>query len=113
MGPWRVVNVGRTFRTLPSWLRTALEMVHRHCRGPDCDRPVTWTEAHHETGWEQGGDTDLNATVPLCKAHHDLVTSGSWQVAYDPDTAICTWTGPNSQVIHTHPDALLEPTAAA
>ncbi|MDQ3707950.1 MAG: HNH endonuclease [Actinomycetota bacterium] len=113
LGPWRVVNVGRTFRTLPSWLRVALEMVHRHCRGPDCDRPVTWTEANHKTGWDQGGDTDLNATVPLCKAHHDLVTSGDWQVTYDPDTAICTWTGPTGQVIHTHPEPLLGPTAAA
>ncbi len=113
LGPWRVVNVGRAFRTLPSWLRAALEMVHRHCRGPDCDRPVTWAEAHHETAWEQGGDTDLNATVPLCKAHHDLVTAGGWRLAYDPDTAICTWTGPAGQVIHTHPDRLLEPAVAA
>jgi len=74
---------------------------------------VTWTEAHHETGWDQGGDTDLNATVPLCKARHDLVTSRGWQVAYDADTAICTWTGPAGQVIHTHPDSLLEPPSAA
>jgi len=51
--------------------------------------------------------------VPLCKARHDLVTSRGWQVAYDADTAICTWTGPAGQVIHTHPDSLLEPPSAA
>ncbi len=93
MGPWRVVNVGRTMRTLPNWLRPILELRHQHCRGPDCDRPAAWTEAHHVHAWAaEHGETDLNRTVPLCKAHHDLVTSGAWTLAYDPGTGACTWT---------------------
>lgn len=104
LGPWRVVNVGRTARTLPAWLRPALEMIHRHCRGPDCDRPAVWTEAHHQTPWDAGADTDLNATIPLCKAHHDLVTTGAWNVAFDPDTGRCTWTARHhNRVLVTHP----------
>lgn len=73
LGPYRIVNVGRTHRTLPAWLRGPLEAQHRHCRGPDCDRPTAWTEAHHVHAYDDGADTDLNDTVPLCKAHHDLI----------------------------------------
>ncbi|MPZ87681.1 MAG: hypothetical protein GEU81_06305 [Nitriliruptorales bacterium] len=102
MGPWRIVNVGRTHRTLPPWLRAVLEMVHRHCRGPGCDRPLAWTQAHHEHAWEHGGQTDLNATIPLCQAHHDLITTGRWHVTFDPDTGVCTWTGPDGHTIRTH-----------
>ena len=91
MGPWRVTNVGRTRRVLPGWLRGALQAVHGTCRGPDCDRPVTWAEAHHQHAWDDGGETDLNATIPLCKAHHDRVTAGDWRVEFDPRTGHCTW----------------------
>ena len=103
MGPWRVVAVGRTHRTLPAWLRPMLEMLHRRCRGPDCDRPACWTQAHHEQPFALGGATDLNQTIPLCKAHHDLVTTKGWTVTLDLDTGICTWTTPNGRIITTHP----------
>ncbi len=103
MGRYRVVAVGRTYRTLPPWLRPMLEMIHRKCRGPDCDRPACWTEAHHEEAFAAGGDTDLNKTIPLCKAHHDLVTTGGWTVTMNRDTGICTWTSPHGRVIATHP----------
>ena len=103
MGPYRVVAVGRTHRTLPAWLRPMLEMLHRRCRGPDCDRPASWCEAHHEEAWIDGGETDLNATVPLCPKHHDLVTHAGWTVTMDRDTGICTWTAPDGRVINTYP----------
>jgi len=102
-GPWRVVNVGRTMRTLPAWLRPMLEMTHRHCRGPSCDRPAAWSEAHHITAWTDHGDTDLNHTVPLCKAHHQLVTSGRWHLDYNLGDGTCTWTGPQGDTHTTRP----------
>jgi hypothetical protein len=102
MGPWRVTNVGRTQRVLPTWLRDLLTMVHGHCRGPDCDRPIAWTQPHHQVAWRKGGDTDLNATIPLCSGHHPMA-DGDWRVTYDPDTGTCTWTGPKGQTINTHP----------
>jgi hypothetical protein len=98
MGPWRVVNVGRRHRTLPAWLRVLLDGVHRHCRGPDCDRPITWTQAHHQQAWDDHGDTDLNTTIPLCKAHHDLVTVGGWTARVDPDTGTVTWTNSSKSI---------------
>ena len=103
MGGYRVVAVGRTFRTVPPWLRPMLEMLHRVCRGPDCDRPAAWCEAAHVEDYAKGGNTDLNETVPLCKAHHNLVTYGGWTIDFDPDTGICTWTAPDGRTIPVSP----------
>lgn len=103
MGPWRAVDVGRSHRTLPAWLRDVLHMIHGTCRGPDCDRPATWSQAHHLDEWGEGGHTDLNRTVPLCTGHHRLVTHSGWDVDLDPDTGIATWTSPTGKTIHTHP----------
>lgn len=103
LGGYRVVAVGRTYRTLPPWLRPLLQMIHRQCRGPDCDRPAAWCEAAHQNDYAKGGNTDLNETIPLCKAHHDLVTYGGWTVQLDCDTGICTWTAPDGRTIDTFP----------
>ena len=103
LGPWRVVGFGPTKRLLPGWLRPALQMIHHRCRGPDCDRPATWADAHHVKPWNDHRDTDFNQTIPLCRAHHSLVTNGTWQVTYSPDDGVCTWTGPNGQTITTDP----------
>lgn len=103
MGPWRAVSVGRSMRTLPPWLRHALVAFHGHCRGPDCDRPIPWTDSHHTHAWSDGGATDLNTTIPLCRAHHQKVTLGEWTLTYDCDTGTCTWTGPDGRTIITHP----------
>lgn len=103
LGGYRVVAVGRTFRTLPPWLRPMLEMIHRQCRGPDCDRPAAWTQAHHQHDYATGGNTDLNETIPLCTAHHKLVTHHRWTVTLNTDNGTCTWTAPNGRVIQTHP----------
>ena len=103
MGPWRVTSMGRTMRVLPAWLRGALEGVHRTCRGPDCDRPAVWAQAHHEQAWADGGQTDLNRSIPLCKVHHDLVTDGQWHATFDPDSGVCTWTSRAGRVRTVRP----------
>lgn len=103
MGPWHPVSVGRSQRTLPAWLREPMQMLHGTCRGPDCDRPASWSEAHHLHAWGEGGHTDLNESVPVCTHHHDLVTHGGWTVTMDPETLVCTWTSPSGRVRRTRP----------
>ncbi len=99
LGPWRAVNVGAKHRTLPAWLRTVLTAMHRHCRGPDCDRPAAWTQAHHITPWNAHRVTDLNDTLPLCAAHHDLITTKGWTAVLDHTTGDVTWTRPDGHTI--------------
>jgi hypothetical protein len=101
-GPWRPVDVGRRMRTLPAYLRDVLQLLHQRCRGPDCDRWVTWAQAHHLTPWIDGGATDLNATIPVCSAHHRLCDHG-WTAALDTATGVVTWTSPAGRVLVNRP----------
>jgi len=45
----RPLDVGRTHRLVPHWLRKALHARDRRCRFPGCQAPVAWTGAHHLT----------------------------------------------------------------
>ena len=107
LGPYRAVGVGRTRRGIPDWLREILQMLHRHCRGPYCDRKTTWSQADHTLPWADLGETTLDNLVPLCQgandSHHRLVTTGGWKYTADLDSGICTWTDPHGNTIRTHP----------
>ena len=75
-----VVDVGRAKRTAQPAQWRALQARHRTCAWPGCDRPASWTQAHHIDLWKEGGRTDLRRMIPLCYHHHRLVHEGGWQV---------------------------------
>jgi hypothetical protein len=80
-----VVDVGRA-RRLPSGpTRRALHARHGGCEWPGCDRPASWTAAHHIKHWAHGGTTDLNNLVLLCHRHHSLVHEGGWDLVRGAD----------------------------
>jgi Domain of unknown function (DUF222)/HNH endonuclease len=80
-----IVDVGRA-RRLPSGpMRRALHARHAGCEWPGCDRPTSWTSAHHVKHWAHGGATDLNNLVLLCHRHHWLVHEGAWELARGED----------------------------
>src|SRR5207249_11862238 len=51
-----------------------------HCRWPACERPASWCDGHHLVHWIEGGETNLDNCVLLCKRHHRLVHGGGWQL---------------------------------
>lgn len=73
------LDVGRTTRTVPPHLRQALIVRDRGCVAEGCDRPATWTEAHHVVHWAEGGRTSLDNLVLLCRTHHRKVHDGGWE----------------------------------
>ena len=75
-----VVDVGRAHRTAQPAQWAALKARHRTCAWPGCDRPLSWTQAHHVDLWSAGGRTDLRKMVPLCLYHHRLVHEGGARV---------------------------------
>ena len=81
-----VLDIGRRTRTIPTALRTYLAARDGGCVFGSCDRPVSWTEAHHRIAWEHGGPTDRENLDLLCVAHHHLVHEGGWTltIADDP-----------------------------
>jgi Domain of unknown function (DUF222)/HNH endonuclease len=68
-----VIDVGRTRRLVAGSQTRALRARDRHCIWSGCDRPPSWTAAHHLKHWIQGGATDLSNLVLLCHRHHRIV----------------------------------------
>lgn len=67
----RVLNLGREQRLFNRSQRRALAARDGGCLYPGCDRPPSWTEAHHIDEWTaHGGRTDLARGVLLCAHHH-------------------------------------------
>src|SRR5262249_51067077 len=54
------LDVGRRYRTAPSWIRRALNARDQGCRWPGCDAPIPYTDGHHVTPWSEGGSTTVD-----------------------------------------------------
>jgi hypothetical protein len=80
--PTQPLEVGRTTRVVQPAQRTALAVRDGGCVFPNCDRPLSWCEAHHLWHWLDGGPTDLDNLALLCRTHHLIGRStrraGGW-----------------------------------
>lgn len=77
----QVVNVGREQRRFTPRQRIGLAARDGGCRFPDCDRPPSWTEAHHINEWVRDqGRTDIADGILLCRHHHLLIHDNEWRV---------------------------------
>jgi hypothetical protein len=81
------MNVGRTQRLFTARQRTALGVRDGGCRFPGCNKPPSWSEAHHVDEWfKHNGATDLANGILLCRYHHMLMhDDGEWSVNRDDD----------------------------
>ncbi len=79
-GRSEILDVGRTERCFTRSQRVALAARDGGCRWPGCDRPPSWTEAHHIDPWSAGGRTDLADGILLCRHHHMLLHNNGWSV---------------------------------
>lgn len=75
-GDSEILDVGRRTRVVPPALRRALVARDRGCTHPGCDRPHRWCDAHHVVHWADGGETDLDNLVLLCRRHHRMAHEG-------------------------------------
>src|SRR5438477_6485329 len=75
-----VIDIGRSKRVISGPARKALSARDGHCRWPGCERPASWCDGHHLVHWIDGGDTDLDNLVLLCRRHHRMVHEGGWQL---------------------------------
>lgn len=91
------VDVGRSHRIVPHWIRKALWARDRGCRFPGCQAPVAWTDAHHLDPWALGGKTTVDRLLLLCRHHHVLIHEGRWTVHLDGSTGAVTATRPDGR----------------
>lgn len=85
-----VIDVGRSKRVVSGPARRALNARDGSCRWPGCDRPASWSAAHHVVHWTHGGTTDLDNLVLLCHRHHRMVHEGGWQLVRLGDGRLLT-----------------------
>ncbi|MBV9101695.1 MAG: DUF222 domain-containing protein [Candidatus Dormibacteraeota bacterium] len=75
-----VVDVGRAQRIPSGATRHALAARDGGCVWPGCDRPVSWTAAHHLRHWARGGATTLENLALICHRHHWMAHEGGWEL---------------------------------
>jgi hypothetical protein len=77
----QVVNVGRDQRLFTKRQRIGMAARDGGCRFPGCDRPPSWTEAHHIDEFvRHRGRTDIADGILLCRFHHMLVHNDGWRI---------------------------------
>lgn len=81
------LDVGRSQRLFTPRQRVALAARDGGCRWPGCERPPSWCEAHHIDEWQRdGGRTDVEAGILLCRHHHLLLHDHAWRIVRAPDS---------------------------
>jgi len=101
----RAIDVGRKTRSIPAALRRALDARDGGCRFPGCRNRI-FTDAHHIEHWLDGGETNLDNTVLLCRRHHgylhehgfSLERVGGELVVRDPRGRVIPAQGPRCEV---------------
>ncbi len=78
------VGVGRRTRSIPPSVRRALVARDGRCQFPGCERH-RFVDAHHIVHWAQGGSTELDNLVLLCRHHHRLVHEGGYSLSRDSE----------------------------
>jgi hypothetical protein len=92
------LDVGRTVRLVPPWLRKAVEARDDGCVFAGCDAPSWWCEVHHLIAWALGGETSLENSGLLCERHHTQVHAG-FRIARGPDGTWRTWRPDGTEIL--------------
>ncbi|MEJ1090792.1 HNH endonuclease signature motif containing protein [Microbacterium istanbulense] len=74
------LDVGREQRLFTPRQRVALAARDGGCRWPQCDRPASYCEAHHTVAWSDGGRTDVDDGILLCRHHHMNLHHHGWWI---------------------------------
>jgi hypothetical protein len=82
--PTQLLDLGRATRLISPALRRALAVRDGGCVAAGCDRPASWTDAHHLIHWLHGGATNLDNLVLLCRTHHRAAHEGGWRLRRHP-----------------------------
>ncbi len=105
-----ILDLGRLTRHIPTGLRHFLIARDGGCTWPGCDRPASWTEAHHREEWlRDQGKTEPDNLDLLCTHHHHKVHEGGWDMTIgdDPDHTPWFWPPDGRPPLQGHRQPLL------
>jgi len=75
-----ITSFGHSRRLATIGQRRALAARDKGCAFPGCTRSHAWAEVHHIIEWLNGGSTDLDNLVLLCRFHHRHFEQAGWKV---------------------------------
>ncbi|MEO8261487.1 MAG: DUF222 domain-containing protein [Pseudolysinimonas sp.] len=81
-GPSEVLDQGRAFRLFTTPQRRAIAVRDGECVWPGCNAPPGWCEVAHLVSWLDGGGTDLDNGVLLCRFHHRRFDNDGWTLEW-------------------------------
>ncbi|MDQ3155891.1 MAG: 13E12 repeat family protein [Actinomycetota bacterium] len=87
-GDSKILDLGQSKRVYDRYQRIALAKRDRGCVWKGCDRPHSWTEAHHLVWHSRGGPTDLANGALFCFYHHHLLHNGEWDARIGADGVV-------------------------
>ncbi len=78
-----LLHLGRTTRTFSAAQRRAVLARDGGCRG--CGADPSRCDIHHVAPWEEGGCTDIENAVALCRRCHRMLHRHRWRNTIEPD----------------------------
>lgn len=79
----RPLDLGREARLFTPRQKLMLAVRDGGCVWPGCDRPAAMTEAHHCRPWSEGGRTDIDDGILICRFHHLELHFRGWAIEND------------------------------
>lgn len=77
--------IGRKSPIIPSAIRRTVLFRDEHCcQFPGCGAS-RYLDCHHVQHWADGGTTDVDNLVTLCRTHHRLLHEGGYRLRTNPD----------------------------
>ncbi|MDQ1430471.1 MAG: hypothetical protein QOF40_1073 [Actinomycetota bacterium] len=89
-GKTRVLDLGRSTRVVSPALRKAVMLRDERCQFGRCRAPAKWCDVHHVVHWLDGGETNEDNLVLLCRRHHAATHEGGWRLTRGPDGIVTT-----------------------
>ncbi|MFT4923998.1 MAG: hypothetical protein ACI8WB_000076 [Phenylobacterium sp.] len=80
-----VLNVGRKTRTVGTALKRALDLRDEICRFPGCCANK-YVDFHHIKHWADGGETEPDNLIKLCRFHHAQLHKGHYAITVQQQT---------------------------
>jgi hypothetical protein len=75
------LDLGREQRLFATKQRLALAVRDGGCMFTGCSIPASYCEAHHcDHWWAEGGRTDIDRGILLCRHHHMLLHNNGWKI---------------------------------
>ena len=95
------LHLGRKTRAISPALHRALKHRDGGCRFPWCTH-TRFVDAHHIAHWADGGETNIENLVQLCRHHHRLVHEGGFglKIGYNGKLH---FTQPTGTLLNSHP----------